>query len=65
MTAMPKTKAEMAAYIQVVSAAMGVPLGELRETIYVIVHEAAAAAWGFGGTWQEHRFVANRIGEAA
>lgn len=55
----------MAAYIQVVSAAMAVPLGELHETSYVIVYDDAAAAWGFGGTSLEHRFVADRIGEAA
>jgi 4-oxalocrotonate tautomerase len=65
VTAATNTKAEMAAYLEAVSAAMGQLIGELHETSYIIVHEVAAAAWGFGGKSQEHRFVAGRIGQAA
>ncbi len=52
VTAATNTKAEMAAFIEAMSATMGQLLSELHETSYVIVHEVAAAAWGFGGKSQ-------------
>lgn len=65
VTAGTNTKSEMADYIDAVFKAMGQILGSLHETSYAIVHEVTAAAWGFAGQTQEHRFVAGRIETAA
>ena len=65
VTAGTNTKPEMADYIEGVFAAMGRLLGALHETSYIVVHEVPAAAWGFGGKTQEHRFVAGRLKNAA
>lgn len=59
------TKTEMASYIEAVFAAMADILGDLHGESYVLVHERAAAAYGFGGKTQEFRFVAGRMTAAA
>ena len=65
VTAGTNTKSEMADYIEAVFQTMGRVLGALHDTSYAVVHEVPAAAWGFAGKTQEHRFVAGRIGSAA
>jgi 4-oxalocrotonate tautomerase len=65
VTAGTNTKSEMADYIEAVFRTMGRVLGALHETSYTVVHEVPAAAWGFAGKTQEHRFVASRIKSAA
>jgi 4-oxalocrotonate tautomerase len=65
VTAGTNTKSEMADYIEAVFRTMGGVLGELHDTSYTVVHEVPAAAWGFAGKTQEHRFVAGRINSAA
>lgn len=55
----------MADYIEAVFGTMERLLGALHDTSYTVVHEVPAAAWGFAGTTQEHRFVASRIASAA
>ena len=60
------TKNELAAYVAAVFRAMGELLdAPLHEESYVLVHEVPAAAYGFGGLSQEHRFIAGRLQEAA
>jgi 4-oxalocrotonate tautomerase len=61
VTAGTNTKSQMADYIEAVFRTMGGVLGELHDTSYTVVHEVPAAAWGFAGKTQEHRFVAGRI----
>jgi len=51
------TAAEKAAYIGAVFDAMTALLGELHEASYVHVHDARAAAWGYGGLTQQYRAV--------
>ncbi|HYH37207.1 MAG TPA: tautomerase family protein [Azospirillum sp.] len=58
------TKAEIAAYLEAVHAAMGRILGEVHPESYILVHEVPAAAYGFGGLTQEFRFIRGRL-EAA
>ena len=65
VTAGTNTKSEMADYIEAVFRMMGSVLGALHDTSYTVVHEVSAAAWGFGGKTQEHRFVTGRIKSAA
>jgi len=65
VTAGTNTKSEMADYIEAVFGTMERLLGALHDTSYTVVHEVPAAAWGFAGTTQEHRFVAGRIASAA
>lgn len=65
VTAGTNTKSEMADYIEAVFRAMGRVLGDLHDTSYTVVHEVPAAAWGFAGKTQEHRFVAGRLKSAA
>jgi 4-oxalocrotonate tautomerase len=65
VTAGTNTKSEMADYIAAVFQTMGRLLGDLHDTSYTVVHEVPAAAWGFAGKTQEHRFVASRIKVAA
>ena len=50
------TKAEKAQYIREVFAAFGALLGDLHEESYVHVHDVRAAAYGYGGETQEHRY---------
>ncbi|WP_431855761.1 tautomerase family protein [Azospirillum sp.] len=58
------TKAEIAAYLEAVYAAMGRILGEVHPESYILVHEVPGAAYGFGGLTQEYRFIKGRL-EAA
>lgn len=55
------TKAELAAYLEAVHAAMGKLLGAVHEESYTLVHEVPASAYGFGGKTQEYRFIAGRL----
>lgn len=56
------TKTELAAYLDAVFATMAEEAGgPLHEESYVLVHEVPAAAYGYGGRTQEHRFVAGRL----
>jgi 4-oxalocrotonate tautomerase len=55
------TKSEMAAYLEAVFVGMGQLLGEVHPESYVLVHEVPAAAYGYGGVTQEHRFIAGRM----
>lgn len=55
-------KAELAGYLDAVFSAMGAALGDLHPESYVLVHEVPAAAYGYGGVTQEHRFIAGRLG---
>lgn len=50
------TKAEKAAYLAAVHAAMRELLGEVAEHSYVQVADVRAAAYGYGGLTQEHRY---------
>jgi len=50
------TKAEKAQYIAEAFAAFGRLLGDLHEESYIYVQDVRAAAYGFGGRTQEHRF---------
>ena len=50
------TKAEKAQYIAEAFAAFGHLLGDLHEESYIYVQDVRAAAYGFGGRTQEHRF---------
>ena len=56
------TKTELADYQEGVFAAMAELLGALHPESYVLVHEVPAAAYGYGGVTQEHRFIAGRMG---
>lgn len=56
------TKPELAAYLDEVWAVMDRLVGNVHEESYVLVHEVPAAAYGFGGKTQEHRFIAGRLG---
>lgn len=51
------TAAQKAAYISAVFGAMRDLLGELHEVSYIHVHDARAAAWGYGGLTQQYRAV--------
>lgn len=64
VTAGTNTKSEMADYIEAVFRTMRGVLGALHDTSYTVVHEVPAAARGFAGKTQEHRFVAGRIASA-
>ena len=50
------TKAEKAAYLQAVHAAMDRLLGGAAEHSYVHVADLRASAYGYGGRTQEHRY---------
>jgi 4-oxalocrotonate tautomerase len=50
------TKAEKAQYIREAFAAFQSLLGELHEESYIYVQDVRAAAYGYGGQTQEHRF---------
>lgn len=55
------TKAEKAAYIAAVFAALRDLLGPLHAESYVHVDDVRAEAYGYGGLTQEFRFIADRI----
>ena len=55
------TKSQFATYIASVFAAMAELTGALHEESYVVIEEVPAAAWGYGGRTQEHRFVAAQL----
>ena len=59
------TKPELAAYLAHVFAAMGEILGNVHPESYILVHEVAAAAYGYSGKTQEYRFIAGRLESAA
>lgn len=50
------TKAEKAQYISEAFAGFRGLLGELHEESYIYVQDVRAAAYGYGGRTQEHRF---------
>ena len=50
------TKAEKAQYIRETFAGFQELLGELHEESYIYVQDVRAAAYGYGGRTQEHRF---------
>lgn len=50
------TKAEKAQYIQEAFAAFSQLLGNLHHESYIYVQDVRAAAYGFGGLTQEHRY---------
>ena len=54
------TKPQMADYIKAVFTAMTEQIGSLREESYIVIQEAPAAAWGYGGLTQEQRFITSR-----
>ena len=64
VTAGTNTKAELAAFQEAAFAALERLLGPLHPESYVLVHEVPAAAYGYGGLTQEHRFVASRLARA-
>jgi 4-oxalocrotonate tautomerase len=55
------TKPELANYLQHVFAAMSRAIGPVHTESYILVHEVAAAAYGYGGKTQEFRFISGRI----
>ncbi len=57
------TKREMAAYLEAIHAMMSDVMGGISGTSYVLVHNVAAANWGFGGKTQEYRFIAGKLAE--
>lgn len=50
------TKAEKAAYVEQVFAALGSLLGALA-TSYIVIHEVHADSWGYQGQTQEFRYI--------
>jgi 4-oxalocrotonate tautomerase len=50
------TKAEKAQYIRETFAGFQEILGDLHEESYIYVQDVRAAAYGYGGRTQEHRF---------
>ena len=50
------TKEEKAAYIREAFAGFRALLGDLHEESYIHVEDVRAAAYGYGGRTQEHRF---------
>jgi 4-oxalocrotonate tautomerase len=58
-------KTEMAAYLEAVFAGLSATLGNVHEESYILVHEVPAAAYGYGGKTQEHRFISGRMKAAA
>lgn len=61
VTEATNTKDEIEAYIAALYARMGELLGALHEESYALVDAVPAAAYGYGGKTQEHRFVAGRL----
>lgn len=52
------TKVEKARYIQEAFGAFSALLGNLHDESYIYVQDVRAAAYGYGGKTQEHRFQA-------
>jgi 4-oxalocrotonate tautomerase len=59
------TKAEMAAYLEAVFAALSALIGDVHTESYVLVHEVPASAYGYGGKTQEFRYIEGRLKKAA
>ncbi|WEX76085.1 4-oxalocrotonate tautomerase family protein [Sinorhizobium numidicum] len=59
------TKQEIAGYIEAIFAAFEKLLGKVHPESYVLVHEVSAAAYGYGGTTQEFRFISGKLQPAA
>ncbi|PUA18071.1 4-oxalocrotonate tautomerase family protein [Glaciimonas sp. PCH181] len=55
------TASEKATYIKAVFNAMQTLLGDLHHESYVHVHDARAAAYGYGGLTQQERAVVARL----
>ncbi|TGQ51763.1 4-oxalocrotonate tautomerase family protein [Mesorhizobium sp. M1C.F.Ca.ET.193.01.1.1] len=55
------TKLELEAYLKAIFDAFGRLLGGVHEESYALVHEVAAAAYGYGGKSQEFRFISGRL----
>ncbi len=56
------TKSELSNYFEGVHACMSDTLGDVHGESYILVHEAPAAAYGFGGKTQEFRFIGGQMG---
>lgn len=65
ITEATNTKDEIETYIATVFAEMDKLLGGVHEESYALVDAVPAAAYGYGGKTQEHRFVAGRLARAA
>ncbi|MGI4860694.1 MAG: tautomerase family protein [Janthinobacterium lividum] len=50
------TKDEKARYMREVFAGMRAILGDVREESYIYIEDVRAAAYGYGGKTQEHRY---------
>lgn len=59
------TASQKAAYIQAVFAAMSGLLGDVHPVSYIHVHDARAAAWGYGGLTQQYRAVSTALDTTA
>ncbi len=59
------TKPQYDAYIDAVFAALSDLMGSVRDESYIIIEEIPAAAWGFGGRTQEHRYISGQVTSAA
>lgn len=57
ITAGTNTKAEKAAFIRAVLAALAERLPGLVPASYVTLHEPPADAWGYAGLTQEYRYI--------
>ena len=55
------TKDEKARFIEQAYAQLAALIGEVHEVSYIHVVDARAAAYGYGGQTQEHRYQAARI----
>ena len=55
------TKDEKARFIEQAYARLSALIGEVHEVSYIHVVDARAAAYGYGGATQEHRYQAARI----
>jgi 4-oxalocrotonate tautomerase len=55
------TKQEIAAYLAAVFATMETLLRAVHTESYVLVHEVAASAYGYGGKTQEYRYIASQM----
>ncbi|MCV2353476.1 4-oxalocrotonate tautomerase family protein [Paucibacter sp. B2R-40] len=58
VTAGTNTAAQISAYLAAVHTAMGVVLGRLHPTSYIVVQQVPADAWGYGGQSQAQRKAA-------
>jgi 4-oxalocrotonate tautomerase len=64
VTESTNTKDEKAQYIREVFAFMREVLGPLHSESYILVHDARADAYGYGGLTQEHRYVKAQLDAA-